>query len=136
MKFLKKLCERILDWLVTGNMVGYVILLAGSIILGLLFDGKIILDKVLGRVDTPWRLIIGSFLALVSLFATWLIEEGLAEQTFKFKRRDKYLCGAIGGLVSALLIKWTWQAALVGLSIGILLAALMRWLKYFFRNMN
>jgi len=54
----------------------------------------------------------------------------------EFKRRDKYLCGAIGGLVSALLIKWTWQAALMGLSIGILLAALMRWLKYFFRNMN
>ena len=135
MKFLKKLCERILDWLVTGNMVGYVILLAGSIILGLLFGGEIILDKVLGRVNKPWHITIGFFLALVSLFATWLIEEGLAEQTFKFKRRDKYLCGAIGGLVSALLIKWTWQAALVGLSIGILLAALMRWLKYVMRYM-
>ena len=136
MKFLKKLCERILDWLVTGNMLGYVILLAGSIILGLLFGGEIILDKVLGRVNKPWHITIGFFLALVTLFAIWLIEEGLAEQTFKFKRRDKYLCGAIGGLVSALLIKGTWQAALVGLSIGILLAALMRWLKYFFRNMN
>ena len=126
MKFLKKLCERILDWLVTNNMVGYVILLAGSIILGLLFGGEII----------PWHITIGFFLALVTLFAIWLIEEGLAEQTFKFKRRDKYLCGAIGGLVSALLIKGTWQAALMGLSIGILLAALMRWLKYFFRNIN
>ena len=136
MKFLKKLCERILDWLITNNMLGYVILLAGSIILGLLFGGEIILDKVLGRVNKPWHITIGFFLALVTLFAIWLIEEGLAEQTFKFKRRDKYLCGAIGGLVSALLIKWTWQAALMGLSIGILLAALMRWLKYFFRNMN
>ena len=135
MKFLKKLCERILDWLVTSNMVGYVILLAGSIILGLLFGGEIILDKVLGRVNKPWHITIGFFLALVTLFAIWLIEEGLAEQTFKFKRRDKYLCGAIGGLVSALLIKWTWQAALVGLSIGILLAALMRWLKYVMRYM-
>ena len=135
MKFLKKLCERILDWLVTGNMAGYVILLVIATVLGLMYGGDMILDKVLGRVDTPWRLIIGSFLALVSLFATWLIEEGLAEQTFKFKRRDKYLCGAIGGLVSALLIKWTWQAALVGLSIGILLAALMRWLKYVMRYM-
>ena len=135
MKFLKKLCERILDWLVTSNMVGYVILLVIATVLGLMYGGDMILDKVLGRVDTPWRLIIGSFLALVSLFATWLIEEGLAEQTFKFKRRDKYLCGAIGGLVSALLIKWTWQAALVGLSIGILLAALMRWLKYVMRYM-
>ena len=135
MKFLKKLCERILDWLVTNNMVGYVILLAGSIILGLLFGGEIILDKVLGRVNKPWHITIGFFLALVTLFAIWLIEEGLAEQTFKFKRRDKYLCGAIGGLVSALLIKWTWQAALVGLSIGILLAALMRWLKYVMRYM-
>ena len=133
MKFLKKLCGRILDWLVTSNMVGYVILLAGSIILGLLFGGEIILDKVLGRVNKPWHITIGFFLALVTLFAIWLIEEGLAEQTFKFKRRDKYLCGAIGGLVSALLIKWTWQAALVGLSIGILLAALMRWLKYVMR---
>ena len=135
MKFLKKLCGRILDWLVTSNMVGYVILLAGSIILGLLFGGEIILDKVLGRVNKPWHITIGFFLALVTLFAIWLIEEGLAEQTFKFKRRDKYLCGAIGGLVSALLIKWTWQAALVGLSIGILLAALMRWLKYVMRYM-
>lgn len=135
MKFLKKLCERILDWLVTSNMVGYVILLVGSIILGLLFGGEIILDKVLGRVNKPWHITIGFFLALVTLFAIWLIEEGLAEQTFKFKRRDKYLCGAIGGLVSALLIKWTWQAALVGLSIGILLAALMRWLKYVMRYM-
>lgn len=133
MKFLKKLCERILDWLATGNMAGYVILLAGSIILGLLFGGEIILDKVLGRVNKPWHITIGFFLALVTLFAIWLIEEGLAEQTTEFKRRDKYLCGAIGGLVSALLIKWTWQAALVGLSIGILLAALMRWLKYVMR---
>ena len=41
----------------------------------------------------------------------------------EFKRRDKYLCGAIGGLVSALLIKWTWQAALMGLSIGAQLGA-------------
>lgn len=133
MKFLKKLCERILDWLVTSNMVGYVILLVSSIILGLLFGGEIILDKVLGRVNKPWHITIGFFLALVTLFAIWLIEEGLAEQTFKFKRRDKYLCGAIGGLVSALLIKGTWQAALVGLSIDILLAALMRWLKYVMR---
>lgn len=66
MKFLKKLCERILDWLVTSNMVGYVILLAGSIILGLLFGGEIILDKVLGRVNKPWHITIGFFLALVT----------------------------------------------------------------------
>jgi len=135
MKFLKKLCERILDWLVTGNIAGYVILLTIATVLGLMYGGDMILDKVLGRVNKPWHITIGFFLALVSLFATWLIEEGLAEQTFKFKRRDKYLCGAIGGLVSALLIKWTWQAALVGLSIGILLAALMRWLKYVMRYM-
>ena len=80
-----------------------------------------ILDKALGHIDTPWLPIIGFCLALATLFAICFIEEDLAEQTTEFKRRDKYLCGAIGGLVSALLIKWTWQAALVGLSIGILL---------------
>lgn len=94
-----------------------------------------ILDKVLGHIDTPWLPIIGFCLALATLFAIYFIEEDLAEQTMEFKRRDKYLCGAISGLVSALLIKWTWQAALVGLSIGILLAALMRWLKYVMRYM-
>lgn len=133
MKFLKRLCERILDWLVTSNMVGYVILLAGSIILGLLFGGEIILDKVLGHVNKPWHITIDFFLALVSLFAIWLIEEDLAGQAFKFKRRDKYLCGAIGGLLSALLMNQTWQAALAGLLLGMLLAALMRWLKYVIR---
>ena len=133
MKFLKKLCERILDWLATGNMAGYVILLVIATVLGLMYGGDMILDKVLGHIDTPWLPIIGFCLALATLFAICFIEEDLAEQTTEFKRRDKYLCGAIGGLVSALLIKWTWQAALVGLSIGILLAALMRWLKYVMR---
>ncbi len=136
MKFLKKLCERILDWLVTSNMAGYVILLTIATVLGLMYGGDMILDKVLGHIDTPWLPIIGFCLALATLFAICFIEEDLAEQTTEFKRRDKYLCGAIGGLVSALLIKGTWQAALVGLSIGILLAALMRWLKYFFRHIN
>lgn len=135
MKFLKKLCERILDWLDTSNMLGYVILLTIATVLGLLFGGEIILDKVLGHINTPWLPIIGFCLALATLFAIYFIEEDLAEQTMEFKRCDKYLCGAIGGLVSALLIKWTWQAALVGLSIGILLAALMRWLKYVMRYM-
>ena len=113
-----------------------VLIFAVAAILGLFVGGNIILDKELGHIDTPWLPIIGFCLALATLFAICFIEEDLAEQMTEFKRRDKYLCGAIGGLVSALLIKWTWQAALVGLSIGILLAALMRWLKYFFRNMN
>ena len=73
-----------------------------------------ILDKVLGHIDTPWLLLSASvwhWLALRNLF----YRRDLAEQTTEFKRRDKYLCGAIGSLVSALLIKWTWQAALVGI---------------------
>ena len=133
MKFLKKLCDRLFDWLATGNMAGYVILLVIATVLGLMYGGEIILDKALGHIDTPWLPIIGFCLALATLFAIWLIEEDLTEQTIEFKRCDKYLCGAIGGLVSALLIKWTWQATLMGLSIGILLAALMRWLKYVMR---
>ena len=111
------------------------ILLVIATVLGLMYGGGMILDKALGHIDTPWPPIIGFCLALATLFAIWFIEEDLAKQTMEFKRRDKYLCGAIGGLVSALLIKWTWQAALVGLSIGILLAALMRWLKYVMRYM-
>lgn len=58
MKFLKKLCERILDWLVTGNMAGYVILLVIATVLGLMYGGDMILDKVLGHIDTPWLPII------------------------------------------------------------------------------
>lgn len=59
MKFLKKLCERILDWLATGNMAGYVILLVIATVLGLMYGGDMILDKVLGHIDTPWLPIIG-----------------------------------------------------------------------------
>ena len=106
MKFLKKLCERILDWLATGNMAGYVILLVIATVLGLMYGGGMILDKALGHIDTPWLPIIGFCLALATLFAIWFIEEDLAKQTMEFKRRDKYLCGAIGGLVSRSAYCW------------------------------
>ena len=110
-----------------------VLIFAVAAILGLFAGGNIILDKELGRIDAPWHRIIGFCLALATLFAIWFIEEDLAEKAFKFKRRDKYLCGAIGGLLSALLTNQTWQAALAGLLLGLLLAALMRWLKYVIR---
>ena len=133
MESFKKIIQNLKNRLDSSTVFHHVLIFAVAAILGLFASGNIILDKELGRIDTPWHRIIGFCLALATLFAIWLIEEDLAEQAFKFKRRDKYLCGAIGGLVSALLIKWTWQAALMGLSIGILLAALMRWLKYVMR---
>jgi len=135
MKLFKQIIQYLRNRLYSSTVFHRVLIFAVAAILGLFAGENIILDKELGRIDAPWYRIIGFCLALATLFAIWLIEEDLAEQAFKFKRRDKYLCGAIGGLVSALLIKWTWQAALVGLSIGILLAALMRWLKYVMRYM-
>ena len=133
MKLFRKIIQNLKNRLDNSTVFHRVLIFAVAAILGLFAGENIILDKELGRIDTPWHRIIGFCLALATLFAIWLIEEDLAEQTTEFKRRDKYLCGAIGGLVSALLIKWAWQAALVGLSIGILLAALMRWLKYVMR---
>lgn len=133
MKSFRKIIQYLKNRLDSSTVFYRVLIFAVVAILGLLVGGNIILDKELGHIDTPWRLIIGFCLAFATLFAIWLIEEDLAEQAFEFKRRDKYLCGAIGGLLSALLMNQTWQAALAGLLLGMLLAALMRWLKYVIR---
>ena len=133
MKLFKQIIQYLRNRLYSSTVFHRVLIFAVAAILGLFAGENIILDKELGRIDAPWYRIIGFCLALATLFAIWLIEEGLAEQTFKFKRRDKYLCGAIGGLLSALLMNQTWQAALAGLLLGMLLAALMRWLKYVIR---
>ena len=116
MKSFKKIIQYLKNRLDSSTVLYRVLIFAVAAILGLFVDGNIILDKELGHIDTPWHRIIG-----------------LAEKAFKFKRRDKYLCGAIGGLLSALLTNQTWQAALAGLLLGMLLAALMRWLKYVIR---
>jgi len=133
MKSFKKIIQYLKNRLDSSTVLYRVLIFAVAAILGLFVDGNIILDKELGHIDTPWHRIIGFCLALATFFAIWLIEEDLAEKAFKFKRRDKYLCGAIGGLLSALLTNQTWQAALAGLLLGMLLAALMRWLKYVIR---
>ena len=133
MKLFKKIIQYLKNRLDSSTVFYRILIFAVAAILGLFAGGNIILDKELGRIDAPWHRIIGFCLALATLFAIWLIEEDLAEQAFKFKRRDKYLCGAIGGLLSALLTNQTWQAALMGLLLGLLLAALMRWLKYVIR---
>ena len=133
MESFRKIIQHLKNRLDSSTVFHRVLIFAVAAILGLFASGNIILDKELGRIDAPWHRIIGFCLALATLFAIWLIEEDLAEQTFKFKRRDKYLCGAIGGLLSALLTNQTWQAALAGLLLGLLLAALMRWLKYVIR---
>lgn len=130
---IKKIIQYLKNRLDSSTVFYRVLIFDVAAILGLFVGANIILDKELGHIDTPWRLIIGFCLAFATLFAIWLIEEDLAEQAFKFKRRDKYLCGAIGGLLSALLMNQTWQAALMGLLLGMLLAALMRWLKYVIR---
>ena len=135
MKLFKKIIQYLKNRLDSSTVFYRILIFAVAAILGLFAGGNIILDKELGRIDAPWHRIIGFCLALATLFAIWLIEEDLAEQAFKFKRRDKYLCGAIGGLLSALLTNQTWQAALMGLLLGLLLAALMRWLKYVIRLM-
>ena len=133
MKLFRKIIQNLKNRLDNSTVFHRVLIFAVAAILGLFAGGNIILDKELGRIDAPWHRIIGFCLALATLFAIWLIEEDLAEKAFKFKRRDKYLCGAIGGLLSALLTNQTWQAALAGLLLGLLLAALMRWLKYVIR---
>ena len=133
MESFKKIIQNLKNRLDSSTVFYRVLIFAVAAILGLFAGGNIILDKELGRIDAPWHRIIGLCLALAMLFAIWLIKEDLAEQAFKFKRRDKYLCGAIGGLLSALLTNQTWQAALMGLLLGLLLAALMRWLKYVIR---
>ena len=133
MKLFKQIIQYLRNRLYSSTVFHRVLIFAVAAILGLFAGENIILDKELGRIDAPWYRIIGFCLALATLFAIWLIEEDLAEQAFKFKRRDKYLCGAIGGLLSALLTNQTWQAALAGLLLGLLLAALMRWLKYVIR---
>ena len=133
MKLFKQIIHYIRNRRYRSTVFHRVLIFAVAAILGLFAGENIILDKELGRIDAPWYRIIGFCLALATLFAIWLIEEDLAEQAFKFKRRDKYLCGAIGGLLSALLMNQTWQAALAGLLLGMLLAALMRWLKYVIR---
>ena len=133
MKLFKKIIQYLKNRLDSSTVFYRILIFAVAAILGLFAGGNIILDKELGRIDAPWHRIIGFCLALATLFAIWLIEEDLAEKAFKFKRRDKYLCGAIGGLLSALLTNQTWQAALMGLLLGLLLAALMRWLKYVIR---
>ena len=133
MKLFRKIIQNLKNRLDSSTVFHRVLIFAVAAILGLFAGENIILDKELGRIDAPWYRIIGFCLALATLFAIWLIEEDLAEQAFKFKRRDKYLCGAIGGLLSALLMNQTWQAALAGLLLGMLLAALMRWLKYVIR---
>lgn len=101
MESLKKIIQYLKNRLDSSTVFYRVLIFAVAAILGLFVDANIILDKELGHIDTPWRLIIGFCLAFATLFAIWLIEEDLAEQAFKFKRRDKYLCGAIGGLLSA-----------------------------------
>ena len=133
MESFRKIIQYLKSRLDSSTVFYRVLIFAVAAILGLFAGGNIILDKELGRIDAPWHRIIGFCLALATLFAIWLIEEDLAEKAFKFKRRDKYLCGAIGGLLSALLTNQTWQAALAGLLLGMLLAALMRWLKYVIR---
>ena len=133
MKSFKEIIQHLKNRLYSSTVFHRVLIFAVAAILGLFAGENIILDKELGRIDTPWHRIIGFCLALATLFAIWLIEEDLAEKAFKFKRRDKYLCGAIGGLLSALLMNQTWQAALAGLLLGMLLAALMQWLKYVIR---
>ena len=133
MKSFRKIIQHLKNRLDSSTVFHRVPIFAVAAILGLFAGENIILDKELGRIDTPWHRIIGFCLALATLFAIWLIEEDLAEKAFKFKRRDKYLCGAIGGLLSALLMNQTWQAALSGLLLGMLLAALMQWLKYVIR---
>ena len=133
MKLFKKIIQYLKNRLDSSTVFYRILIFAVAAILGLFAGGNIILDKELGRIDAPWHRIIGFCLALATLFAICFIEEDLAEQAFKFKRRDKYLCGAIGGLLSALLTNQTWQAALMGLLLGLLLAALMRWLKYVIR---
>ena len=133
MKSFRKIIQYLKNRLDSSTVFYRVLIFAVVAILGLFVGANIILDKELGHIDTPWRLIIGFCLAFATLFAIWFIEEDLAEQAFEFKRRDKYLCGAIGGLLSALLMNQTWQAALMGLLLGMLLAALMRWLKYVIR---
>ena len=133
MESFKKIIQHLKNRLYSSTVFYRVLIFAVAAILGLFAGGNIILDKELGRIDAPWHRIIGFCLALATLFAIWLIEEDLAEKAFKFKRRDKYLCGAIGGLLSVLLTNQTWQTALAGLLLGLLLAALMRWLKYVIR---
>ena len=133
MESFRKIIQHLKNRLYSNTVFHRVLIFAVAAILGLFAGGNIILDKELGRIDAPWHCIIGFCLALATLFAIWLIEEDLAEKAFKFKRRDKYLCGAIGGLLSALLTNQTWQTALVGLLLGLLLATLMRWLKYVIR---
>ncbi|OAM27136.1 MULTISPECIES: hypothetical protein [Eikenella] len=135
MKFFGKFSHRFWDWFGGSEAAGRVFVLAFAALCGLLYAGGLILDKLLGRTAAPWPSVIGVGLGIGTLLALWFIEEDLAdpEPVFGFKRRDQYLCGAVGGLVCALLIGFGWRQALVGALIGLLVAALIRWLKYVMR---
>ncbi|MBH5328295.1 hypothetical protein H9Q10_01225 [Eikenella sp. S3360] len=127
---------RFWDWLGSSPAAGRLLMLACAALCGLLAVAGLVWDRLSGRSAAAWHGIIGFGLGIGTLFALYFIEEDLSDPPPErtFRRRDKYLCGAIGGFCSALLASFNWHAALAGALLGLLLAALMRWLKHVMRH--
>ncbi len=131
MNFLKLLYARFCRWLERGNAAGKALMLSVALVCGLLGGGGLIAEKLLGRSMAAWHEIAGFCVAVGTLVALYFVEEDLSGKQPTFRRRDKYFCGAAGGLLAGvLLIRFGWRPALAGVLAGLLTAGLMRWLKY------